>query len=84
MFWGLWFSGEWLIVYCQKSTGDRNMYLASSSAETLLLGGPQFDFVSRVAVVSQSIPCAFGVVLATHHLPIGSCLWKCSELENEV
>lgn len=51
MFWGLWFSGEWLIVYCQKSTGDRNMYLASSSAETLLLGGPQFHFVFRVAVV---------------------------------
>ncbi|KAI4549415.1 hypothetical protein MG293_001745 [Ovis ammon polii] len=27
---------------------------------------------------------AVTVFLASHHLPIGSCLWKCSELENEI
>lgn len=60
------------------------MYLASWSARILLLGGPQFDFVFRVALVEQSISYAFGVVLASHHLPIGSRLCKCSESENEV
>lgn len=60
------------------------MYLASLSAETLLLGGPQSDFMFRVALVEQSTLYASVVVHASHHLPIGSCLWKCSELENEV
>ena len=60
MFWGLWFSGEWLIVYYQKSTGDRNMYLASSSAEPLLLGGPQFDCFQGCRGVTKHPLCLWG------------------------
>lgn len=60
------------------------MYLAPSRAGIVLPGGLRFDFVFRVALVYQSVPYAFGVGLASRHLPIGSCLYKCSESENEV